>query len=66
MSTSLVSSTVTELSSAEAAAMFERRCHEELGVTAEEFLAAVDAGRIPDQWACDSVARLEMLLPFVR
>ena len=62
----MMTSTVSELATTEAAEMFERRCREELGVSASEFLAAVDAGEIPDDWACDSVARLEMLLPFVR
>lgn len=66
MSTSVVSSTVTELTTEQASAMFERRCREELGVSSEEFLAAIAAGELPSGWSPEAASRLEMLLPFVR
>lgn len=66
MSVDVAAVAVSELTIDQAWSMFERRCHEELQVTADEFIAALDAGQIPDSWSADAVSRLEMLLPFVR
>lgn len=63
---SMTSTTVSELTEAEAAEMFERRCQKELGVSARTFLAAYDAKRFPESWSREAVFRLEMLLPFIR
>lgn len=57
---------VRELSADEGEALFERRCQLELGVSAAEFLAAIERGQLPSSWSPRSVARLEMLAPFAR
>ena len=61
-----VKSTVTELTVEQARRMFDERCREELGVSADEFLAAIKAKDIPANWPVDAVSRLEILLPFAR
>ena len=60
------SSSATELTVEQARTMFDERCREELGVSAEEFLAAIKAKEIPKEWPADAVSRLEILLPFAR
>lgn len=57
---------VVEVSEHQAADLFDRRCRAELGVSAVEFLLALDKRRLPKEWPAAAVARLEMLLPFIR
>jgi hypothetical protein len=64
--TDVTTSPVTELTVEEARAMFEKRCREELGVSADEFRAQIQSGDIPPDWPAEAVARLEILLPFAR
>lgn len=63
---SVLSTKVYEQTEAEAVEMFERRTRDELGVSAETFLAAYDSGNLPPEWSRESVFRLEMLLPSIR
>lgn len=57
---------VREATMSEAMDLFERRCREELKVSADEFLAAHEAGSYPQEWDASSVSRVEFLLPFAR
>lgn len=58
--------TIEELDEEQGRALFERACQRELGVSAEEFLAACDSGDLPDDWDLPAIQRLEFLLPFAR
>jgi hypothetical protein len=51
---------------AESRRLFEARCRELLGISAEEFLAAHDAGTIWDSPHGEAVTELAMLVPFAR
>jgi len=66
MSVTDVTSTVTELTLEQARKLFDDRCREELGISAAEFLAAAQSGKIPSHWSAEAVSRLEILLPFAR
>lgn len=55
---------VRELTAEEGYALFSRRCHDTLGVTADVFLAAHDADEYPREWDRTDVLYIEMLLPF--
>lgn len=55
-----------ELNPSESQDLFARRCNEELGVTAAEFLDAVKSDSYPDHWPVPAISRVEMLLPFAR
>ena len=58
--------TVDELDEEQGRALFERACQRELDVSAEEFLAAYDAGSFPPEWDQRAILALEFLLPFAR
>lgn len=55
---------VEEATAKQGVALFDSRCHALLGISAEEFLTAFDAGQYPADWAEQYVVELEMLLPF--
>ena len=57
---------VIEANMSEAVDLFERRCREELGVSAETFLRMHEVGKYPDRWDPAAVSRVEFLLPFAR
>ena len=56
---------VRELSTAQALEIFDAQAQREVGVSGEEFLRCYRAGRLPEQWSDEAVARMEMLLPLV-
>lgn len=58
--------TVEDLTEEQGRALFQRACERELGIPAEEFLAAHDASKYPEDWNRASIQALELLLPFVR
>jgi hypothetical protein len=66
MSVADVTSTVTELTVDQARKLFDDRCREELGVSAAEFIARLQANDIPAEWSAEAVSRLEFLLPLSR
>ena len=64
MSTATLDVTVVEVTPDEGRALFEAAVRHELGVSGEEFLHRLNADDIPDDWAPESVSRLEILVPF--
>lgn len=64
MSTATIDTTVVELSAEEGRALFDAAVEDELGVSGQEFLDRLSSDTIPDDWAPESVSRLEILVPF--
>lgn len=58
--------TVDEVTPEEGRELFKRACQRELGVTAEEFMAAHLAGEFPAEWSVQAIQRVEFLIPFAR
>jgi hypothetical protein len=63
-STVAIESTVTELTPAEAHALFDSVAWAELGVSGEEFVRCLEADEVPSDWSPEAICRLEILLPF--
>lgn len=59
-------STVEELTIEQGRALFDRECRIRLGVTAEDFLTAYDAGTLDPNWPPEQISAVEILLPFTR